>query len=71
MTGAVRGVAGTELSALTFEQNGDLRATVSAEGEAQANALVARLRDTGFAVQASTFEATGGRVKGELTATAP
>ena len=68
---AVRGVAGTEIVAIAFEPTGDLRVTVAAEGEAQANQLVTRLRDTGFAVTASTFEANGERLRGDLTVTLP
>ncbi len=68
---AVRGVAGTEIVALAFEPNGDLRTTVAAEGEAQANQLVARLREAGFAVTASTFEANGERLRGDLTVKLP
>lgn len=68
---AVRGVAGTEIVALAFEPNGDLRATIAAEGEAQANQLVARLRDAGFAVTSSTFEANGQRLRGDLTVSLP
>ena len=68
---AVRGVAGTEIVALAFEPSGDLRVTIAAEGEAQANQLVARLRDAGFAVTASPFEANGQRLRGDLTVTLP
>lgn len=71
LSSAVRGVEGTELVALAFEPNGDLRATVAAEGEAQANQLVAQLRDSGFAVTASTFESNGQRLRGDLTVTLP
>ena len=68
---AVRGVEGTELVALAFAESGELRATVTAEGEAQANQLVARLRESGFVVTASTFEASGNRVRGDLTLILP
>lgn len=71
LASAVRGVEGTELVALAFEPNGDLRATIAAEGEAQANQLVARLRESGFAVTASTFESNGQRLRGDLTVTLP
>lgn len=71
LSSAVRGVEGTELVALAFEPNGDLRATVAAEGEAQANQLVAQLREAGFAVTASTFESNGQRLRGDLTVTLP
>jgi general secretion pathway protein L len=71
LTNAVRGVEGTELIAIAFEPNGDLRATVGAEGEAQANQLVSRLRDSGFSVTASTFESNGQRLRGDLVVTLP
>ena len=63
----VRGVSGSEVTALTFEPNGDLRVTVSAAGEAQANLLKSNLEQSGFAVTASTFESVAGRVSGQLT----
>ncbi|WP_085808501.1 type II secretion system protein GspL [Sphingomonas sp. TZW2008] len=68
---AVRDTAGTEIVALAFEPNGDLRATIAAEGEAQANQLVAQLRGSGFAVTASPFESNGQRLRGDLTVTVP
>ncbi|WBH16294.1 type II secretion system protein GspL [Sphingomonas radiodurans] len=68
---AVRGTSGTEVVSIAFEPNGDLRATISAEGEAQANQLVARLREDGFAVTTSTFEANGQRLRGDITVTLP
>lgn len=71
VTSAVRGVVGTEIVALAFEPNGDLRATVAAEGEAQANQLVARLREAGFVVTSSAFEANGERLRGDVTVTLP
>lgn len=71
LSSAVRGVAGTELVALTFEPNGTLRATVAAEGEAQANQIVARLREAGFVVTASTFESNGQRLRGDVTVALP
>ena len=67
---ALRSIDGSEASALDFEPNGDLRVTVSVSGEAQANALVASLRAAGFAVTASTFAASGGRLSGQLTVSA-
>lgn len=71
MADAVRAVPGTELTALSFEPNGDLRLSVAAVGEPQANQLVARLRDAGFVVAASTFQGDGQRVRGDLTVTMP
>jgi len=71
VSSAVREVDGTELVALVFSESGELRVTVSAEGEAQANQLVARLRDSGFVVTTSTFESVGGRARGDVTVALP
>ncbi|WEK43438.1 MAG: type II secretion system protein GspL [Candidatus Sphingomonas colombiensis] len=67
MLAAIRATPGSEATALDFQPNGDLRATVTVEGDAQANALQARLRDANFTVSAGPFESTGGQLKGELT----
>ncbi len=64
---AIRPVQGAEVEALDFQPNGDLGITVTVDGDAQANALQARLRDAGFAVTGGAFESTGGRLKGQLT----
>ncbi len=66
---AIQAVEGSEATALAFEPNGALRATVSAAGEGQANALKQRIEAAGFRVAAGTFQAVGGRVTGELTMT--
>lgn len=68
---AVRGIAGTEIVALAFEPTGECRVTIAAQGEAQANQLVARLRNMGFRVTASTFEANGERLRGDVTVSVP
>lgn len=64
---AVRGVGGTEVTAVDFTSAGDLRLTVATEREALASDLVRALERAGFAVRASTFTAAAGRVTGELT----
>ncbi len=71
VSSAVRQVDGTELVAINFGESGEMRVTVSAEGEAQANQLAARLRDAGFVVTTSTFESAGGRVRGDITVVLP
>ena len=71
ISGAIRSVDGTELVALAFEPNGDLRATIASEGEAQANQLVGRLRASGFVVTTSTFESNGQRLRGDITVALP
>ena len=63
--------AGTELTALDFEPNGDLRATIAAEGEAQAIELVSAAARRGLRVTAEHVRDAGGRVRGELTVSAP
>ena len=67
---AVRGVPGTEVRTLAFDADGTLRAGISAQGEAQANDLVTRVRDFGFTVRPSTFTRSGAGVTGSLTVTA-
>lgn len=64
---AIRATPGSEASALDFQSNGDLRITLIAQGDAEANAVQARLRDAGFAVTPGAFESAGGRLKGDVT----
>lgn len=64
---AIRGVPGTEVTAIDFTETGDLRLTVATEREALATDLKRALEGAGFAVRASVFQASGGRVTGELT----
>ncbi|MCC2981366.1 type II secretion system protein GspL [Sphingomonas sp. IC4-52] len=71
LANATREVEGTEVIAIAFEPSGELRATVAANGEAQANQLLDRLRGAGFAVTASTFQSDGQRVRGDVTAALP
>lgn len=68
---AVQAVAGAEVSALNFDANGDLRATISAPGQAEANAVVQRIEQAGFSVRPSAFTASAGRITGELTVALP
>ena len=68
---ATRDVEGGEVIALAFEPTGELRATIAASGEAQANQLIARLREAGFVVTASTFQSDGQRVRGDVTVALP
>ena len=56
---------------MAFEPTGECRVTIAAQGEAQANQLVARLRNMGFRVTASTFEANGERLRGDVTVSVP
>ncbi|TPG43140.1 general secretion pathway protein GspL [Sphingomonas koreensis] len=66
---AVQSVPGTELTALAFDDAGALKATVTAQGEAQANDLKHRIEAMGFTVEASPFTANAGQVAGDLTVT--
>lgn len=68
---ALRAVPGTELTAIAFDANGDLRATVSAQGEAQVTDLKTRIEAAGFVVRTSVFQASGGRVSGDMTLVTP
>lgn len=63
---AVQGVPNVELASLSFESDGLLRATVLAPGAAEAEALRARLRSSGLAVEATPFAAENGRIRGEF-----
>ncbi|KQU62270.1 general secretion pathway protein GspL [Sphingomonas sp. Leaf339] len=64
---AVRAVPGTEVTAIDFAANGELRLTVATEREALATDLKRALEAAGFAVQASVFQASGSRVTGDMT----
>lgn len=66
---AIRAVPGTEVTAIDFTDAGALRLSVAVEREALATDLKRALEAAGFAVQASVFQAAGGRVAGELTVT--
>lgn len=68
---AVRAVPGSELTALAFDSNGDVRAIVSAPGEGEAADLRSRVEAQGFTARLSTLEAANGRVSGTLTVSAP
>ncbi|MBY8827539.1 type II secretion system protein GspL [Hephaestia mangrovi] len=65
--GAVQAIPGTELTALTFDDTGALKITVTAQGEAAANDLKHRIESLGFTVDASTFTSNAGQVSGDLT----
>lgn len=66
---AVESVPGTELSALSFTEDGALKITVNAQAEAQADDLKARIESIGFHVEAGTFQAAAGQVTGTMTVT--
>ncbi|TXC70132.1 general secretion pathway protein GspL [Sphingomonas ginsenosidivorax] len=67
---AVRATPGTEVTALDFQANGDLRLSVAVEREALATDLKRAIEAAGFSVRAGTFQAAAGRVTGDLTVTA-
>jgi general secretion pathway protein L len=64
---AVRAVPGTEVTALAFDPNGELRATVSMAGEGPAVDLRSRVEAQGFTARLSTLESVNGRVSGQIT----
>ncbi|APX65465.1 type II secretion system protein GspL [Sphingomonas sp. gentR] len=64
---AVRAVPGTELTALDFQPNGDVRLGVAVDREALATDLKRAIEVGGFTVQPSTFVAANGRITGEFT----
>ncbi|MEG3085805.1 type II secretion system protein GspL [Sphingomonas sp. PB4P5] len=68
---AVRAVPGSEVTALAFDPNGDVRATISAPGEGPATDLRNRVEAQGFAARLSTLESANGRVSGTLTVSTP
>jgi len=63
----VQASPGSEVTALQFDPNGSMRVTLSTAGEAEANAIKAKLERAGFAVTASVFQSSGGRLTGEMT----
>ncbi len=67
---AVRATPGSEVTALDFQANGDLRLSVAVEREALATDLKRAIESAGFTVRAGTFQAAAGRVTGELTVSA-
>lgn len=64
---AVRSVPGSELTALDFQPNGTLRASVAVARESLATDLRRAIEAAGFAVDASVFQSANGRVTGDLT----
>jgi general secretion pathway protein L len=68
---AIRDTEGSEATGMNFDPNGDLRVRLATDGEAQANAVKARIEAAGFVVQASPFAAAGNRLTGEVTVRAP
>ncbi|GAO38677.1 general secretion pathway protein L [Sphingomonas changbaiensis NBRC 104936] len=63
---AVQAVPNVELSSLTFDADGLLRATVLAPGAAEAETLRSRIRAAGLDVEATPFTSQGGRIRGEF-----
>lgn len=65
----IQSIPGAELTALTFEPNGGLRLGVATTTEAGVNDLRTAITRAGFAVNAGTFTAAGGRLTGEFVVT--
>lgn len=64
---AVRTVPGSEVTGIDFTADGALRLSVAVEREALATDLKRALERAGFAVQASVFQSSNGRISGDLT----
>ena len=65
--GAVSGTPNVELTALIFDQNGALRATVGGDSPATLETLRQRIEASGFAVDLGPLRSGGGRPTAELT----
>jgi general secretion pathway protein L len=63
---AVQSVPTVELSSLSFDNDGLVRATVLAPGAAEAEALRDRIRTAGLTVEATPFTSEAGRIRGEF-----
>lgn len=68
---AMRATPGTELTALDFQPNGSVRIGVGAARESLPTDLKRALEAAGFTVTAGVFQASNGRVTGEMTVTRP
>lgn len=64
---AVRTTPNVELTALSFSQDGSLRATVQADSAASLGALAERVEGRGFATEVGGVRSGGGRQMAELT----
>ncbi len=64
--GAVRATANAEISALTFNPDGTLQATIQADSPATISALAERIEADGFAVASGPLRSGGGRQVAEL-----
>lgn len=67
---AVRSVPGSEMTALSFEPNGDLNVSLATQRESGATDLKRAIEAAGYTVNAGTFQSAGGRVSGQFTVTA-
>ncbi|MES2056803.1 MAG: type II secretion system protein GspL [Pseudomonadota bacterium] len=68
VSSAVRSVPGAELTALAFDVNGDVRATVSADREATVVDVRHRIEAQGFVVQPAPIEVGNGRASAQFKA---
>ena len=67
---AVRATPGTELTALDFQANGDLRLGIACERESLATDLQRAVQARGLTVRAGVFQSVAGRITGEFTVSA-
>lgn len=67
---AVQSVPGSEVTALSFAENGELRVSIAAQGEAQVNDLRSRIQAYGFTVeQVGGLQSSPGRLTGQFVVT--
>ena len=67
---AVRGVPGSEITALSFEPNGDLNVSLAMQRESGATDVKRAIEAAGYTVRAGVFQSAAGRVSGQFTVTA-
>ena len=64
---AVRATPNVEMSAINFDRDGSLRATVQGDSPAAISSLQQAIQQAGFAAEPGAFRTTGGRPATELT----
>lgn len=68
---AVRGVPGSEITAIDFGADGAARVSVAMDREAAVLDVKHAIEAQGYAVDAGTFQSAAGRVSGQMTVRAP
>ncbi len=67
MFAAIRATPNAELSAILYDRDGSMRATVMADSPATISALEQRIEANGFAVEAGPMRTGGGKPTADLT----